>query len=158
MEVKDPSVKKVDEQTLDAHEIQSGIESAIQTSIDANKPFARDQIPTVTNYELVPVLETLLKKFAQKDDADRFLILFHAFKKELDTEKLKWGTEILGSGHATMNVGISRAIKELWDDKKINDGDLLMKVALKVGVLKPDDIARIRDMVGVSESTGRDRL
>ncbi len=135
--------------------IVSIIKDHIQQTIDTDRPFSSEGFPVLSHDELVPALQVLLEEYVQQGDVDRFLILFHAFKHELDTPQLSW---VGGKADSAMRIGVSRAIKELHEDGLTADGELLLKVALKAGAIEQDDIARIQGMIGVSDSTGRDRL
>lgn len=141
------------------------IEGRVRESIAQHKKLSLNGLPIVEHDDLLATLEVLLKKYVAEGNADGFIILFHTFMDACEelSRSLTWDTNESYAGTA-MNVQVSRAIKELWeqnkgkdvDDEK-SDGYLLLKLAMKLGVVRGSDISRIKDLVGVDTSRG-DRM
>lgn len=141
-------------------EFLATIESRVNRAIASKEEFLHDGLPVVIHDDLLTVLEGLLKKYVNQDDSNRFLVLFHAYRDSINeiATALAWDKK---ESHASgaMNVEIAKAIRALWEDSaRSEEGDLLLKIAMKLGVIRQNDIERIRDLVGVSESSGSDRI
>lgn len=146
-------------------ELSSVIEQHVTSAVSGKREFSYDGLPPIVAREdLVPAVQKLLHQYVEQDDTDAFLILFHAYPDAMNTlaSTLPWDAKEKQAKkrvHSNLQFGISRAIKELWEDKeKSEKGDLLLKLTMKLGIIRQDDIRRIRDLVGVPDTAGDDRL
>ncbi|MBI4600307.1 hypothetical protein HY732_05325 [Candidatus Uhrbacteria bacterium] len=140
-------------------EIRQAIEERIQAAISRQEQFSMAGFPEVADTILIPALKALLQEYVSMNDTDRFLMLFHTFKYLLDSSALTWEPQDKKKKTLSINLGIKQAIKELWEDKGLNpDGDALLRVAMKLNIVEQNEVRGIQDMVGVSESSVRDRM
>ncbi len=141
-------------------EFSAMIADRVSVAIEKKKEISLHDLPIVAHDDLVKVLEGLLEKYVEQDNSNGFLILFHAFRDDIEriTPTLKWD-ETESHANSSMNIEIAKAIRALWEDgKRSKEGELLLKLAMKLGVIRQNDIERIRDLVGVSDSSGNDRI